>query len=66
LRNNKPLDKTPATMKISKSDALSVAFYRPELRFEQQDLTSFSGEHRNVWGKLITESTETAKVRDFI
>lgn len=30
-------------MKISKSDALSVAFSRPELRFEQQDLTSFSG-----------------------
>ena len=30
-------------MKISKSDALSATFSRPELRFEQQDLTSFSG-----------------------
>jgi hypothetical protein len=42
LRKNNTLDKTPATMKISKSDALSVTFSHPKLRFEQQDLTSFS------------------------
>ena len=36
-------DNTSAAMKISKSDALSATFSRPELRFEQQDLTSFSG-----------------------
>ena len=30
-------------MKISKIDALSTTFTRPELRFEQQGLTSFSG-----------------------
>lgn len=30
-------------MKISKSDALAATFSRPELRFEEQDLTSFSG-----------------------
>lgn len=30
-------------MKISKSDALSATYSRPELRFEEQKLTSFSG-----------------------
>ncbi len=30
-------------MTISKSDALAATFSRPELRFEQQDLTCFTG-----------------------